>query len=284
MSPSHSLPGRDASVIPHDYHVHTDFSCDCQTSMADMCRSAVERGVCEVGFTEHLDLVPEDSCYAFFQVDAWWEELERCRETYEGVLTLRAGIEVGEPHRFAETIAPLLDRFPWDYALGAVHWVGPALIWDKAYYSREPDDAYRAYFGETHKAVLSGSMDVLAHMDIVKRYGVEMYGPYDPRRYEPEIRQVLRACALADMALEVNTSALRRPIDELSPEATVLAWFREEGGRWVSLGSDAHLPEHVAFGFERAMAAVRAAGFDHLVRFERRKRTPIPLPPMARDP
>ena len=91
-------------TIHQDYHIHTNFSCDCEVSMTEMCRAALERGIPQIGFTEHFDLFPHDPCYAFFQADAWWEELNQCRDAYKGSLTIRAGIELGEPHVFPKEV------------------------------------------------------------------------------------------------------------------------------------------------------------------------------------
>ena len=65
-------------MIPPDLHVHTNFSCDCEADMETMCRAALSNGMREIGFTEHYDLIPEDPCYAFLDIGAWWDELERC--------------------------------------------------------------------------------------------------------------------------------------------------------------------------------------------------------------
>ena len=119
-------------TIHQDYHIHTNFSCDCEVSMTEMCRAALERGIPQIGFTEHFDLFPHDPCYAFFQADAWWEELNQCRDAYKGSLTIRAGIELGEPHVFPRDIQDLLDSFPWDYALGSLHWVDDHNVFDDA--------------------------------------------------------------------------------------------------------------------------------------------------------
>lgn len=264
-------------MILHDYHIHTDFSCDCSVSMVDVCRAAVDQGIPEIGIAEHLDLVPEDVGYASFQVEAWWKKLESCRETFRDVLTIRAGVETGEPHRFVSTIRDALGRFPWDYRTGALHWVGPTLIWNEGYYRRPAEEAYCDYFHELAQAAAVGDFEILAHMDIVKRYGFDYYGAYDPRKYEPEIREVLRICASKGMALEVNSATLRRPIAELCPEGIVVSWFRQEGGQWVTLGSDAHLAKDVGFGLERATAVVQEAGFDYLARFEACKPYPVTI-------
>ncbi|MGD8554666.1 MAG: histidinol-phosphatase HisJ family protein [Anaerolineales bacterium] len=264
-------------MVPHDYHIHTNFSCDSQATMSDMCRAALEMGIPEIAFTDHFDLIPEDPCYAFFRADDWWEEIERCRRAFRHSLIIRAGIEIGEPHLFPTEVNDLLASHPWDFAIGSLHWAADELIFDPQYYQQPEDQAYKQYFTELLQMVEQADFDVLAHFDIVKRYGFEHYGPFDPRRYETDIRTILQACASREIAIEVNTSTLRRNVNEPSPSGMLLRWFAEERGKWITLGSDAHRPDHVGFGLQKAIRAVRAAGFKALAAFELRQRRNQPL-------
>jgi histidinol-phosphatase (PHP family) len=265
-------------MIPQDYHIHTDYSCDCKATMKEMCQAAIEFGIGEIGFCDHYDLMPEDPCYSFFQADAWWESLQRCRKDFQGSLTIRAGIELGEPHLFQDEIQEILENYPWDYSLGSVHWVGSKIVFDPAYFNAPAEVAYRTYFLELAKMATHANFDILAHMDVVKRYGFDIYGVYDPLQFEREIRDVLSICAKRGIAMEVNTAPLRRPIQQVSPSPIILSWFLEEGGRWVTLGSDAHLAEHVGFGLETAMSSLRSAGFEDLASFKSRNPSAIPIP------
>lgn len=262
-------------MIPQDLHVHTRFSCDSRAPMLEMCRAALKVGIGEIGFSEHFDLMPGDLCRGFFKADAWWEALERCRSAFAGSLVIRAGIEVGEAHRFSTEVDDVLGGYPWDYALGSLHWVDEECVLEESYFSRPVDQAYRDYFRELAAMVNGADFDVLAHLDIVKRYGFDRYGEFKPERYEGEIRAVLRACVDRDVALEVNTSGLRRPVGETLPTCRVLSWYRQEGGRWVTLGSDAHEPGHVGFGLEEALGVVGEAGFTNLASFEARRPRPM---------
>jgi len=246
--------------------------------MADMCRAAIEKGIPEIGFSDHYDLIPEDPCYGFYRADAWWKDLEDCRKEFSGALHIRAGIEVGEPHRFPETVAKLAADHDWDFVMGSSHWVGDTLIFDPAYYKRSKHEAYADYYQELIHLVQQGSINILAHIDIIKRSGFDYYGPYDPEAHEAELRTILRICAEREIALEINTSTLRRSIMEPSPTHKILSWFREEGGKWVTLGSDAHEPDEVGFGLEKAMQAVSIAGFKTLASYVRRTPRPIALP------
>src|SRR6476661_7814393 len=64
-------------LIPHDYHMHSTFSCDCQAPMADMCQAAVALGIPEIGFTEHFDHHTRDECKDYFKLEPWAAELAR---------------------------------------------------------------------------------------------------------------------------------------------------------------------------------------------------------------
>jgi histidinol-phosphatase (PHP family) len=238
--------------------------------MLEMCRAAVGTGLTEIGFTEHFDLIPADPCFNFFDISAWWQELEHQRAEFEGKLTIFAGIELGEPHRYKEEMQAVLEEYPWDYALGSLHWVGDQLIFDRDYFSREPDAAYRTYFLELRKMSETAPFDILAHMDVVKRFGFDIYGEFEPTRYEAEIRAVLRTIADRGLALEVNSSQLRRAVAQSSPDRPVLDWFFDEGGRWITLGSDAHEPLHVGHGLEAGLGAALDAGFEGVARFQQR--------------
>jgi histidinol-phosphatase (PHP family) len=245
--------------------------------MKEMCAAAIDRGIQILGFSDHYDLLPEDPCFDFFRADDWWGEYGLCRQAFEGDLTLVAGIEIGEPHRFPKAVEELLGAYPWDYSLGSLHWVGNQNVFSPEYFDYGKDLSYRRYFTELLNLVREGTFDILAHMDIVKRYGFDFHGPYDPVYFEESIREVLRTCAQKGIAIEVNTSTLRRPIQQTTPTNPILEWFRQEGGQWVTFGSDAHKPEHVGYGHNIALQSLTAAGFSYLAHFERRSPSKLPF-------
>jgi histidinol-phosphatase (PHP family) len=262
----------------HDYHIHTEFSCDCQASMHSMCRSALARGLPEIGISDHFDMMPQDPCHTDFPADAWWDALQRCRKEFSGNLILRAGLEVGEPHLFHPQVQRILADYPWDYVLGSLHWVEGELISSASKFSASKDETFRSYFDEQLRMVLDGEFDILAHMDLIKRFSYQHYGPFQPQPYEDEIRAVLQACIRRGIALEVNSGTLRRSVRECMPSSTILCWYAEEGGELVTLGSDAHEPEHVAYGFDACLGVLHRAGLHSLCGFEKRRPSNAPLP------
>jgi histidinol-phosphatase (PHP family) len=260
-----------------DYHIHSNHSCDAHDSMMAICRSALSLGLNEIGFSEHLDFNPLDECAGYFDPGAYWSSMDECRAVFAEGLTLRAGLEVSEPDLYASNLMPMLEPYPWDYLLGSQHWIDDMNVFDPAYFDVAPGEAYGRYFDKVLGLVTAGDFDILAHMDIAKRYGYDAYGVFDPSPWEEQIRSILQELARRDKALEVNTGTLRRPVGETSPGPLILRWFRECGGRLVTFGSDAHLAAHVGFGQAQVVRQLEEAGFAEVARYERRQPQLLPL-------
>jgi histidinol-phosphatase (PHP family) len=248
--------------------------------MAAMCQAAVERGLPEIGFTEHYDLHPGEApnCRDAFDLSAWAAELERCRALFAGRLTIRAGIEIGEPHRFGAEVRAMLARHPFDYILGSLHWVGDHSVFDPAFFQAYPAaEAFRLYFTELEQVTRVGDFDILSHLDVPVRTAFAVYGAYDPREHEDCIRPVLRNCIERGLALDINTAALRRRAGVLTPGVDILRWYVQMGGERVTLGSDAHRPDQVGSHLHLALAAAREAGLNFLTSFAQRRPRLVPL-------
>jgi histidinol-phosphatase (PHP family) len=257
--------------IFQDYHVHSHFSSDSEASMETMCMAAIKAGIRELGFSDHVDLHPSEPFQDYLDLEAWWVSFEACEQKFAGELVLRAGVEVGEPHRFSQRVERLIQEHPWDFVLGSLHWVGDECVFDQAFFQQNERNSYLAYFRELEHLVHDGNFDILAHFDVVKRYGYEHYGEFLPEQYEEPIRRILRKLAERDLALEINTVTLRRSIQQPSPDVNILRWFLEEGGHYVTLGSDAHEPQDIGFDLGPMKNMVQSVGFSGLTRYETRE-------------
>lgn len=263
-----------SNIIFVDYHTHTTFSCDARHTVDAMCRRAIEIGLDEIAFTEHADFEHLDSCRGYLDPAKYFQAVTEARERYGDHLTIRAGVEIGEPHRYPDQTAELLDAFPFDFVLGSLHWVdGYPGFSSKFFEGRPADDAWRSYFEELIRLCEAGDFDVLAHPDLPKRHATA----FDPEPYADLIRTALRHLINRDLGIEINGSGLRYPIQEALPGERVVQWFRELGGEVLTIGTDAHETSHLGRGFDRAMHTARQAGFDALTLFESRRPRSSPL-------
>ena len=92
-------------MYPYDYHMHSRFSGDNDSSMEDMCRAALRAGIGEIAFTEHFDVNPHEPQHGRFPLEEWSAELERCRALFAGHLVIKSGLEAGEPHTEPELVS-----------------------------------------------------------------------------------------------------------------------------------------------------------------------------------
>jgi len=252
--------------------MHSDFSPDCRVPLAERCERAIELGLREICVTDHADFIPKDAAADYYRPETYFAELTRCRELYGDRVTLRAGVEIGEWHRFPERATALADGFPYDFIIGSLHWVGEELVLVQDYFEGKSEAlAYEAYFEELLAMVRHGGFDVIGHLDVPKRAGFPYYGSFSSEQWEEPIRAVLYAAIERGIGIEINTGTARRTVAEPSPDLTVLRWYRELGGEILTIGSDAHRSGDMAYAFERIPAMLAATGFTAITNFEERK-------------
>jgi histidinol-phosphatase (PHP family) len=259
--------------LPADNHVHTHWSWDTPDSstMRKACERAIAQGLPAIAFTEHLDftvwhaedrateegLVDRHPAHQLpIDVEGYFAEIAEVRDRFPE-LRIWSGIETGEPHLFAASIARHLEHSPVDRILGSLHSLSDdgRLIGVGRLLHVDADATMRRYLGEMVGMIEgSGVFQVLAHVDFPRRYWPGGSHRYVEKDYEEEYRAVFRALAGSGRALEINTSSPLASADQVR-------WFREEGGEAVSFGSDAHAPAAVGQKFELAVAVAEAAGF-----------------------
>ncbi|MBR5004238.1 MAG: PHP domain-containing protein, partial [Erysipelotrichaceae bacterium] len=96
-------------MINADYHVHCSYSDDSQTPMENMVVAAVEKGINELCFTDHVDygvkIDWDDSGTTARLINGlparnvdyprYFEEIEALNKKYAGKITIKRGLEFG---------------------------------------------------------------------------------------------------------------------------------------------------------------------------------------------
>lgn len=248
-----------------DSHCHTRFSADSEMQAEDALRAAEALGLGLV-FTEHLDLdFPGDVDYTFDFGAYWQAYAPLCGDR------LRLGIEVGMTPATVSERETLGTDVPFDLVIGSLHVLdGKDLYFAESYAGQTKEEAYHAYFAKLAEMVRTHAyIDVLGHIDYIARYAPFENPEISYGAFTEDIDAVLRAAVEADIVLELNTRRLgsRLACKELMP---VYARYRELGGRYVTLGSDAHISDAVAvnFGAAEELAAMVGLG---LVTFAERR-------------
>ena len=93
----------------------------------------------------------------------------------------------------------------------------------------------------------------------------------DLSRFDDVTDEIFKTLIANGKALEINTSGLRQPIGKTMPTENYVRRFRELGGKFLTLGSDAHFTEHVGAGIDDGYAIAESCGFEYVTYFENRK-------------
>ena len=272
-----------------DYHVHlrpddedTPAAEYFTVANAERYReAAAERGIAELGVSEHV--------HRFGQALEVWDHpfwVKHARDDLDGYCTfvrehtdLRLGIEADYIPDREDRMANLLDAREWDYVVGSIHFLRDRAVdmrgsaWD-IWQSSDPEKVWARYFETLGEAARTGMFDILAHPDLVKVWGDEVPLPSGDLRRFYEI--AMDGIHDSDVAIEVSTAGLRKPVGELYPDAAFLEMCLE-AGRPVALSSDAHVPEDLGHSYDRALEWLDALGVRELAVFERRQRRLEPL-------
>lgn len=271
-------------MIQADMHMHTWFSTDSEACPRDMADEAVRKGLKTICFTDHFDKDDlEWGEEGIFDVDAYFAEMQKLQEEYAGKLNIRIGIELGLRTYLKDYYEELTKKYPFDFVIGSVHNVpykkdaeGNILYTDpaaeKLFTDRTDKEAYRLMMETTLENVrTSDCFQTLGHLDYVVRYGKSREKEYSYTDYADIIDEILKLLIEKEKGLEVNSAGLKYGLPFAHPHPDVLKRYRELGGEIITIGADAHKPEHIAYDFAKTEEILKSCGFKYYTEFFEQK-------------
>ena len=264
-----------------DMHIHSQSSHDSEAKTADIANAACEKEISAIAITDHCDIqyfVERDmpGC-----ISASISETEQTAKAFGGKTDILKGVELGEGlwnEQYAKEIINLTD---FDVIIGSVHAVRfgntdiPYSLINFAEMTAEELDGYlNTYFDDVFKMVNQGLCDIMAHLTCPLRY---INGKYkcgvSSARYEEKINAILEYIIKNSIAMEINTSGVCTEFNSFMPDEWIIKRFKELGGYLVTLGSDAHIPQNVGKGFDKAIETLKKYGYEKYFYYKNRKST-----------
>lgn len=247
-----------------DSHMHTKYSADSEMDPLKALERAEQLNI-GVVFTDHFDYdlpVAEDFT---FDPDEYFAEYRSLRSD-----RVRLGVEVGF-RKSARSVNDLfIRRGPFDQVIGSVHVVDDFDIYYPEYYvGKDKAAAYHRYFDTMIEESAVADYDILGHIDYICRAAPYDDPEIDYATFRDRIDRVLSIVVEREKVLELNTRRLdsRRALKELCP---IYQRYREMGGRYITIGSDAHRVEVIGAHFDRAQEFAAALGLTVVTFVERR--------------
>ena len=240
-----------------DYHVHTAFS-DGRNTPEEMVLSAIEKGLKEIGFSDHsYTFFDESYCIKKDKIKEYKCEIVRLKEKYAGKIKILCGIE--QDFYSTESVSG------YDYAIGSVHYVKKGekyLAVDenaedfigktKRYYDGDYYAFCKDYFDTVAKFAERKEIKIIGHFDLITKYneGYALFSESDPR-YLSAWQSAADKLIAAGKTFEINTHALKNGLKtQPYPSDEIMAYIKTKGGKFI-LSSDSHNRYALCFGFDK---------------------------------
>lgn len=267
--------------IFYDCHLHSDFSGDCDTPAALMAEKALSLGLKGLCFTEHLDLDAPVIDGTDFSLDtaAYFQRMEDLKKQYAGQLDIRVGVELGLQSHVLTELTGYASLWPFDFIIASQHYISGGDPYYPSYFEgRDERHCYEEFFEvQLENLRHFSSYDTLGHMDYIVRYGPTRNTRYSFQAYVDHIDPILRHLTEQGKCLEINTGGFKYGLGQPHPDASVLRRYRELGGELITIGSDAHSPEYLAYDFLRVRELLASLGFRYYTVFSGRRPEMLPL-------
>ena len=263
-----------------DYHIHTYLCRHAEGTPEDYADIAIEKGLREIGFADHfplsmMEVEPKTQVSMNGdEIESYFQMVNRVSRTKN--ISVKTGIELDYVPGKTVKLAKELHDYPFDYIIGSIHFMDD---WDftHPYYVGEFEqcslaDVYERYYSLVCEGCKSGLFDIIGHVDVIKKFD---YRP-EKRILMPYYTEVANVLSDTGVCLEINTSGLDAPVNEIYPARELLKLCISKGVKIV-LGSDAHAAHQVGRYFPQAIELLKDLGVKETVVFEGRSGNLHPL-------
>lgn len=307
-----------------DYHVHLfshdDIAYDEQVTLsaiAQLCSVAKKRNLTEIAITEHLFRFKEakhfftkmteevsDTQAADFMRDYYDFHATLSLEHYIHILTeakrrgfpVAIGIEMDFIPGQMDEVNSFLSLFPFDVVLGSVHFIKGHMfdvldsdLQVSKWNTEGAEKVFRDYLVLLEELMLSGTANVLAHVDLVKVMGRR---PSEAALHDFEnelVDLVTRKLVtvgeenrenvppvIGRTVVELSSAGWRKPIGAQYPSSFILKKLFDSG-LGITLASDAHEPMSIGYRFNDLWRLAEEIGYKSLARFSDRSGYPYSI-------
>lgn len=265
-----------------DYHMHTSYSDDSNYLMDDLINDAIEIGLEEICITDHVDFGVKgnwsdvdvnDKNHSKYMMNVdfpkYFEEIYRLREKYKDQINVKVGLEFGMQMHTLEQYEDLFSSYEYDFVLLSIHQIEDKPFWNKEFqYNRTDSQCYSRYYEELYDLVLNyKNYSVIAHMDLMRRYVSSPEDTFDD--HIEIITKILEQVIKDGKGIEINMSSERYGIDGLTPSKRILELYHELGGEIITVGSDSHSREQLAYGVQAGREILKEIGFKYICSFDK---------------
>ena len=254
-----------------DLHNHTTLCNHASGTMEEYIQKAIKQNIKIFGFSEHAPM-EFDKKYrmSLNQMEEYEKAIKELGQKYSDKITLLKGYEVDFLPQFLEE--DVLNA-KVDYLIGSIHFLpkdgnlwgfdNPEFI--GGYKDVDIDKLWEDYFNAIEAMAKSGYFQIVGHLDLLKVFG------FRPKK---DIRllakNALKAIKKANMAVEISSARLRKPVQEAYPSKELLEEVKALEIP-ITFASDAHTPDQVGANMDKIETVAKEIGFDKVAIFRQKE-------------
>lgn len=235
-----------------DTHMHTEFSTDSTMKLKDAIKASKEKNF-GIIITEHLDpTYPKENEFRC-DINSYLEAYSKYKSD-----SLLLGIEIGLSDiesKFDDSIGNLYDL---DYIIGSIHSIYDCDIYLE--YSKILDtkeNYFLKYLNYIQKCLnLHDNFDSLGHIDYICRYCPFEEKILDVALFKEKLIDIFNILISKNKVLELNTVRLSTE-EGRNNLYDILSLYKTCGGKYITLGSDAHNSTDIFRNFDFALELCR---------------------------
>ncbi len=256
-----------------DMHSHTSFSEDASHSMLEMAKSAKNKKLEGICFTDHLDIDYPSATMSFdFNYEPYMESINNVRSELSD-FNIMAGIEIGLQPHILKKCSNFLKGKNFDFVIASLHSVSGVDM----YVQNFRDNVSSAklidfYYADLLECVKNyDDYSVFGHLDVIRRYIHKRDDDYKFEDVQERLTEIFKIIIEKGKGIEINTSGLRYNLSSSTPGPKTTKLFHELGGEIITLGSDAHRPADIGYLFKENIDILKEQGYKYACYFKELK-------------
>lgn len=232
-------------MLKIDSHTHPFQQRRCYEELVLFAETALAKGFDGIIFTEHAPMcVPTTSHHLNEkELELYLELGEECRKQYRGKLDILVGIEADYFPENLDYQAELIEKYRIPYVGGSLHFHLP--FWASVIGNASPEKRMELALQQTFEMVKTGLYRTVNHLDFFRW----KYPGYQPECYRDSFCALFEEMVRRDVALEWNSSGLRKEFASVLPCPEVWKWSLDYPLK-RTFGSDAHQAVFLGSGWE----------------------------------
>lgn len=259
-----------------DLHNHTSLCHHATGTMEGYILKAIAQGIDVFGFACHAPMAFDEAYrMSLDEMPLYCTHISELQALFKGRIEILCALEVDYILHKEYLIESAILTYPFDYLIGSVHFLGtwgfdnPAFIGE--YAKRDTEQCWSEYLESIAQMAQSGLFQIVGHIDLLKLFGQQM-----PTSQIPKLLRALESIADNHLAIELNASGWRKPINECYPSLHVLQEAYKKGIP-ITFGSDAHSIEHIGFKYNYLLEMARHVGYTHALYFRQKEAISVPF-------